>query len=54
MIADYTGEIAGVAGLASRLSAQPGVVDHGLFEPSLTSDIIVARGTEVERTSHPL
>jgi ribose 5-phosphate isomerase A len=54
LIADYLGEITGVAGLASRLSQTPGVVDHGLFSPSLVADVIVARGDEVERTAHPL
>jgi ribose 5-phosphate isomerase A len=54
LIADYLGEITGVAGLASRLSQTPGVVDHGLFSPNLVADVIVARGDEVERTAHPL
>jgi ribose 5-phosphate isomerase A len=49
LIADYLGEITGVAGLASRLSQTPGVVDHGLFSPNLVADVIVARGDEVER-----
>jgi ribose 5-phosphate isomerase A len=54
VIADYLGEVTGPAGLAGRLSQTPGVVDHGLFSPALVADIIVARGSEVERTAHPL
>jgi ribose 5-phosphate isomerase A len=54
VIADYLGEVPGPAGLASRLSATPGVVDHGLFSPALVSDILIGRGQEVERVAHPL
>ena len=54
VIADYLGEIPGAAGLASRLSQTPGVVDHGLFPPTLVADVIVATGDRVERTAHPL
>jgi ribose 5-phosphate isomerase A len=54
VIADYLGEIPGPAGLASRLSATPGVVDHGLFSPGLVADILIARGDEVEHIAHPL
>ena len=49
VIADYEGEVTDPAELAGRLASTPGVVDHGLFEPSLTSTILVARGGEVER-----
>jgi ribose 5-phosphate isomerase A len=49
VIADYLGEVPGPAGLASRLSAAPGVVDHGLFSPALVSDVLIGRGDEVER-----
>jgi ribose 5-phosphate isomerase A len=34
--------------LAVRLGADPGVVEHGLFPPELVSEIVVARGTDVE------
>ena len=44
VIADYLGEIAGPTGLAGRLQPTPGVVDHGLFPPTLVADVIVARG----------
>jgi ribose 5-phosphate isomerase A len=49
LIADYFGEIRDAAELAARLSGTPGVVEHGLFPPELVHDVIVARGTEVER-----
>jgi ribose 5-phosphate isomerase A len=42
VIADYTGDVSDPAALAARLSATPGVIDHGLFPPSLTSEVIVA------------
>jgi ribose 5-phosphate isomerase A len=50
LIADYAGEVGDPAQLAARLSATPGVVDHGLFPPALTADVIIARGTEVSHT----
>jgi ribose 5-phosphate isomerase A len=53
VIADYGGEVGDLRELAARLSAQPGVVDHGLFPPELVSDILVARGTEVEHRTLP-
>jgi ribose 5-phosphate isomerase A len=46
-IADYLGAICDPAALTARLSATPGVIGHGLFEPSLTSEIIVARDKEL-------
>jgi ribose 5-phosphate isomerase A len=49
LIADFHGDTSDVAALAARLDAVPGVVDHGLFPPSLTTDVLVARGDEVER-----
>jgi ribose 5-phosphate isomerase A len=49
LIADYVGELGDLGVLAARLSATPGVVDHGLFEPSLVHDVLVARGSQVER-----
>jgi ribose 5-phosphate isomerase A len=48
MIGDFTGSFDDVLGLAHRLSAEPGVVEHGLFPPELVSDVIVARGDAVE------
>jgi ribose 5-phosphate isomerase A len=49
VIADYHGDIADPEKLAISLSRVPGIVEHGLFQPSLVSEILVARGGEVER-----
>jgi ribose 5-phosphate isomerase A len=48
VIADYTGSFEDPEELAAALSASIGVVEHGLFPPALVSDVIVARGNEVE------
>jgi ribose 5-phosphate isomerase A len=42
VIADYLGPVDDPAELAARLAATPGVVEHGLFPPSLVHDVIVA------------
>jgi ribose 5-phosphate isomerase A len=42
LIADYLGPVEDPGGLAARLSSTPGVVEHGLFEPELVSDIVIA------------
>jgi ribose 5-phosphate isomerase A len=47
LIGDYLGAIGDPALLAARLSATPGVVEHGLFPPALVSDVLVARGSDV-------
>jgi len=49
LIADYFGEVGDPAALACRLSATPGVVEHGLFPPTLVHDVLVAHGTQVRR-----
>ena len=51
VIADYRGEFDDPAELAARLSAAVGVVEHGLFPPSLVSEVIIARRGQVERRS---
>jgi ribose 5-phosphate isomerase A len=52
LIADYRGPGRDdPATLAPRLEADPGVAAQGLFPPSLVSDIFIARGTDVERTT---
>jgi ribose 5-phosphate isomerase A len=48
VIADFTGELGEPAALAARFAATPGVVEHGLFPPALTADILVARDGDVE------
>ena len=48
VIADYTGDFDDPAGLATRLSATPGVVEHGLFPAAMVSDVVIGRGERVE------
>jgi ribose 5-phosphate isomerase A len=49
LIADYLGPIGDPAGLAARLSATPGVVEHGLFAPQMLSCVLIAGERGVER-----
>jgi ribose 5-phosphate isomerase A len=49
VIADYLGPIGDPRELAARLSATPGVVEHGLFAPELVSLILIAGEGAVER-----
>lgn len=51
VIADYRGEIGDPAALAVTLSTTPGVVEHGLFEPHLTSYMLIAKGATVHHTT---
>jgi ribose 5-phosphate isomerase A len=52
LIADYRGPgLDDPATLAARLEADAGVAAQGLFPPALVSDIFIARGTKVERTT---
>jgi len=52
LIADYRGPgLDDPAALAARLEADPGVAAQGLFPPRLVSEIFVARGGDVERTT---
>lgn len=48
LIADHLGPVDDPAGLSQRLSTTPGVVEHGLFAPSLVSDILIAGPGGVE------
>jgi ribose 5-phosphate isomerase A len=53
LVADYLGPLDEPRALAARLSAAPGVVEHGLFAPELVSDILIAGPGGVEhRTVH--
>ena len=52
VLADWRGPVDDPAELAARLSATPGVVEHGLFAPELVSEVIVGRGNSVERISY--
>lgn len=47
-LADWHGEISDPGQCALMLSSTPGVVSHGLFEPALTTDLVVATGSGVE------
>jgi ribose 5-phosphate isomerase A len=49
VIADYLGEVADPAGLATTLTSIPGVVDHGLFPASMVTEVLVGSGESVER-----
>lgn len=49
LIADYFGPIDDPRALAARLSAVPGVVEHGLFAPELVSDVLIAGAQGVDR-----
>ena len=48
VIADYTAEFDDPEALAARLSATVGVVEHGLFPAAMVSDVVVARGEQVD------
>lgn len=49
LIADYLGEVEDPAALAARLSAQPGVVEHGLFAPEMVSSVVIAGAAGISR-----
>jgi ribose 5-phosphate isomerase A len=49
LIADYGGAVGDPAALAARLEADPGVAAHGLFPPSLVSEVLIGRDGDVER-----
>ncbi len=49
LIADYLGPVEDPRELAARLSATPGVVEHGLFAPEMVSEILIAGASGVER-----
>ena len=48
VLADWEGAVGDPSRLAAALSAVPGVLSHGLFAPSLVSDVLVATGTGVD------
>jgi ribose 5-phosphate isomerase A len=43
LIADFRGPVGDPATLAARLSATPGLVEHGLFPPGMVSEVLVGR-----------
>jgi ribose 5-phosphate isomerase A len=48
VIADHLGAFGEPAALAAQLAEIPGVVEHGLFPATMVSDVLIARGAEVE------
>jgi ribose 5-phosphate isomerase A len=48
LIADYRGRVDEPGELAARLSAMPGVVDHGLFPAGMVSSVLIARNGNVD------
>jgi len=53
VIADYLAEFDDPETLATWLSTQPGVVEHGLFPASMVAEVLIGRGQEVERRTPP-
>jgi ribose 5-phosphate isomerase A len=49
LLADYLGPVEDPDQLATRLALTPGVVEHGLFPPHLTSEILLATGSSIRR-----
>jgi ribose 5-phosphate isomerase A len=48
VIADYRADVGDPAELAAWLDSVPGVIAHGLFPPTLVSDVLIATGDRVE------
>jgi ribose 5-phosphate isomerase A len=48
LIADYLGPIGQPGELSGRLSATPGVIEHGLFAPEMVSRILIAGAGGIE------
>ncbi|HUO48180.1 MAG TPA: ribose-5-phosphate isomerase A, partial [Acidimicrobiales bacterium] len=49
VLAFYTGALDDPGALAARLQAVPGVVDHGLFPPSMVDTVLVGRDGAAEQ-----
>jgi ribose 5-phosphate isomerase A len=49
LIADYGGAVGDPRALSARLSATPGVVEHGLFPPEMVSVILIAADHGLQR-----
>jgi ribose 5-phosphate isomerase A len=48
VIADFVGPVGDPAVLSARFESTPGVIEHGLFPPSMVTTILVGRGDSVE------
>jgi ribose 5-phosphate isomerase A len=51
VIADHRGEIGDPAALSARLDADPGVSSHGLFPPSMVSEVLIGEAGTVRRVA---
>lgn len=51
LLADYFGDVSDPDELCRFFEATPGVVGHGLFRPHMVSQVILGRGSGVERGS---
>lgn len=49
VLADYLGVVDDPAALSARLAGTPGVVAHGLFPPSLVTEILLGRGGTLQQ-----
>jgi ribose 5-phosphate isomerase A len=49
LIADYLGPVEDPRELSARLSATPGLIEHGLFAPEMVSLILIAGASGIER-----
>jgi ribose 5-phosphate isomerase A len=49
VIADYFGNVGDPAELAARLEADPGVAAHGIFPADMVSEVLVGKGSAVDR-----
>jgi ribose 5-phosphate isomerase A len=54
VIADYRGSVEDPAGLSTMLADVPGVVDHGLFPPSMVTGVIIGTDTGARRERAPV
>ena len=53
VIADYHGGVDDPQRMAAYFASMPGVVEHGLFPPTLVYEILVGRGEKVQRLVPP-
>ena len=53
VIADYLAEFDDPEEVATWLSTEPGVVEHGLFPASMVAEVLIGRGQAVDRMTPP-
>lgn len=53
VIADYLADFDDPAALATQLSLETGVVEHGLFPAAMVAEVVAARGDQVQRITPP-